>query len=146
MNDFIQTLLIACIPAIITGLVTYFVAHKNASSQIKIVKEQNKHDIDKLMEQHKIDIDSLKEKYRLEAEEKEKEHTRKLELMEKEYEYKQKQQESEAENTAKYGAMKEAFSSLMGGIFSSAFNNPDVQKQMENALTDALRNKDGDNK
>ena len=61
MDEFLKTLLVACIPSIITGIVTYFVAHKNASSQINIVKEQNRHDIDKLMEQHKIDIDSLKE-------------------------------------------------------------------------------------
>ena len=59
MNEFIQTLLISCIPAIVTGVVTYLVAHKNASAQIKVVKEQNKHDLEKLMEQHKIDIDSL---------------------------------------------------------------------------------------
>ena len=62
------------------------------------------------MEQHKVDIDSLKEKYRLEAEEKDREHVRKLELMQKEYELKLKQQESEAENTAKYGAVKDIFS------------------------------------
>ena len=46
------------------------------------MKEQNKHDLDKLMEQHKVDIDSLKEKYRLESEEKDKDHSRKLEIME----------------------------------------------------------------
>ena len=63
MDEFWKTLLIACIPSLLTGLVTYFVAHKNASAQIKVVKEQNKHDIDKLMEQHKVDIDSLKEKF-----------------------------------------------------------------------------------
>ena len=83
MNDFLQTLLIACIPAVVTGIVSYLVAHKNASSQVKIVQEQNEHDIKKLMEQHKVDIDSLKEKYRLEAEEKDREHVRKLELMQK---------------------------------------------------------------
>ena len=47
MNEFIQTLLISCIPAIVTGVVTYLVAHKNASAQIKVVKEQNKHDLEK---------------------------------------------------------------------------------------------------
>ena len=60
--DFIKTLLISCIPAIITGAVTYLVAYKNSIAQIKVVEEQNKHDLDKLMEQHKIDIDSLKKK------------------------------------------------------------------------------------
>ena len=60
--DFIKILLISCIPAIITGAVTYLVAYKNATAQIKVVEEQNKHDLDKLMEQHKIDIDSLNNK------------------------------------------------------------------------------------
>ena len=143
MDEFWKTLLIACIPSLLTGLVTYFVAHKNASTQIKMVKEQNKHDLDKLMEQHKVDIDSLKEKYRLEAEEKDREHTRKLEIMEKEYEYKLKQQENEAENTAKYGAMKDVFGGLIGGMFTSAMNTPEVQQQMSSAFVDAFKKKDG---
>lgn len=144
MDEFWKTLLIACIPSLLTGLVTYFVAHKNASTQIKMVKEQNKHDLDKLMEQHKIDIDSLKEKYRLEAEEKDRDHTRKLEIMEKEYKYKLKQQESEAENAAKYGAMKDVFGGLIGGMFTSAMNTPEVQQQMSSAFADAFKKKDGE--
>lgn len=51
MVEFLKTLAIACIPAIITGIVTYIVARKNAASQISIIKEQNKHDLEKLMEQ-----------------------------------------------------------------------------------------------
>lgn len=141
MVEFVKTLLIACIPSIIAGIGAYLVAKKNASAQIQIVKEQNKHDLDKLMEQHKIDIDSLKEKYRLESEEKDKDHARKLEIMEKEYEYKLKQQESEAENTAKYGAMKDIFGNLVGGMVTSAMNTPEVKKQMSNAFTDAFKKK-----
>lgn len=34
MVEFLKTLAIACIPAIITGIVTYIVARKNAASQI----------------------------------------------------------------------------------------------------------------
>ena len=40
MVEFLKTLAIACIPAIITGIVTYIVARKNAASQISIIKEQ----------------------------------------------------------------------------------------------------------
>lgn len=144
MNDFLQTLFIACIPAVVTGIVTYLVAHKNASSQVRIVQEQNKYDIEKLMEQHKVDIDSLKEKYRLEAEEKDKEHVRKLELMQKEYDLKLRQQESEAENTAKYGAMKDILSGVMGNMVSSAINTPELQRQISKGLTDAFKTKDGE--
>ena len=49
MVEFLKTLAIACIPAIITGIVTYIVARKNAASQISIIKEQNKHDLEKLI-------------------------------------------------------------------------------------------------
>lgn len=86
MNEFVQTLLISCIPAIVTGVVTYLVAHKNASAQIKVVKEQNKHDLEKLMEQHKIDIDSLGKQHQQELEKMELEHKHKLELIAKENE------------------------------------------------------------
>ena len=134
MIEFIQTLLVACIPAAITGVIAYAVAHKNASSQIKIVKEQNKNVLEKLMQQHAVDIDSLKEKYRLEAEEKDREHTRKLEIMEKEYEYRLKQQESEAENAAKYSAIKDIF----GGVICSMVNTPEMQQQMSTMISDAF--------
>ena len=84
--DFIKTLLISCIPAIITGAVTYLVAYKNATAQIKVVEEQNKHDLDKLKEQHKVDIDSLNKKHQQELEKMEVEHKHKLELIAKENE------------------------------------------------------------
>lgn len=60
MVEFLKTLAIACIPAIITGIVTYIVARKNAASQISIIKEQNKHDLEKLMEQHKVDTEQIR--------------------------------------------------------------------------------------
>lgn len=84
--DFIKTLSISCIPAIITGAVTYLVAYKNATAQINVVKEQNKHDLEKLMEQHKIDIDSLGKQHQQELEKMELEHKHKLELIAKENE------------------------------------------------------------
>ncbi len=144
MDEFVKTLLIACIPALITGIISYLVAHRNSSAQIKVVKEQNKHDLERLMEQHKIDIEALKEKYRLEAEEKEKDQTRKLELMQKEYEYKLKQQEKEAENNAKFGAIKDVFGGLVGGMISSAMNTPELQKQMSDSFSEAFKKKDGE--
>ena len=86
MDEFLQTLLIACIPAVITGVVTCLVAHKNAASQINVLKAQNKHDLDRLMEQHKIDIDSLERQHQQEIEKMEIEHKHRLELIAKESE------------------------------------------------------------
>ena len=54
MVEFLKTLAIACIPAIITGIVTYIVARKNAASQISIIKEQNKHDLEKLIRRRSL--------------------------------------------------------------------------------------------
>lgn len=83
--EFIKTLLIACIPAIctavITGFVTYFVARKNAAAQIKVVEEQNKHDLEKLMKQHEIDIDALNQKHEQEKEILNINHKNQLELI-----------------------------------------------------------------
>ena len=81
MSDFVNTLLIACIPAIITGVVSFLVANKNAVVQINVVKEQNKHDLEKLVEQHKIDIDSIEKQHQQEIDKMELEHKHKLELI-----------------------------------------------------------------
>lgn len=107
--EFLKTIAIAAIPAIISGCVSFFVSQKKAKTQIELAKENNKHEIDRLMEQHKVDIESLKEKYRLEAEEREREHNRKLELMQKECEYKLKQQDNEAQNAVTASLMKDMF-------------------------------------
>ena len=117
MDEFWKTLLIACIPSLLTGLITYFVAHKNASAQIKVVKEQNKHDLDKLMEQHKIDIENLKEAHKLEMESKEQDHKNRLELQQKEFENGLLKQQKEGENAMAAEALKGVF-----GMFGSALN------------------------
>lgn len=141
MNNFTQTLLIACIPSLITGIITCFVTLKNARTEIRKLKEQNAHDIEKLMEQHKVDIDSLREKYRLEAEEKERDHDRKIELLKTEYELKLTQQEKEAENAVKYGMAQELIGGLIGGVVSSSMNNPDIQARISDSMKKAFDKK-----
>ena len=64
--------------------------------------------------------------------------------MQKEYELKLKQQESEAENTVKFGAMKDLFGGIMGGMVSSAMNSQEVQTKITDAINDAFKKKDGD--
>ena len=48
MDEFIKTLLIACIPAIITGIITYLVACKNAKSEIKKIELDFQHKLELL--------------------------------------------------------------------------------------------------
>jgi len=56
-------LLIAIVPAFITGIGSLFVALKKCKSEIKTLEVNNRHEIEKLMKQHEIDIENLKEKY-----------------------------------------------------------------------------------
>ena len=134
MDEFIKTMLIACIPSIFTGVITYLVAHKNASSQIKIVKEQNKHDLDKLMEQHKIDIENLKEAHKLEIASKEQDHKNKLELQQKEFENSLLKQQKDGENAMAAEALKGVF-----GMFGSALNTAMDTPEGKQLLNDSIK-------
>ena len=118
MIEFVQTLLIACIPAIITGLVTYIIACRNAASQIDIVKEQNKHDLEKLMEQHKVDIDHLKEAHKLEMESKEQDHKNRLELLQK-----------DSENAMASEAIKGMF-----GMIGNVIDTPEGKRMLNDSI------------
>lgn len=124
MNEFVQTLLISCIPAIVTGFVTYLVAHKNAVSQVKIVQEQNKHDLEKLMEQHKVDIDSLNKQHQQELEKMELEHKHRLELAEKENENNLSQ-------------------NFVNGIMSEIMKMPEIKSEIAKGIKQSSNQKGG---
>lgn len=135
MNEFIQTLLIACIPAVITGIVTYLVADKKSKSQINVITQENKHDMERLIEQHKVDIDSLKEEYHLKMELSEQEHHHKIEIIEQEHNNAMLRKEKEIEKETTYGMMKEVVGDVLGGLMNSIVSNPTVQTQIEEVLS-----------
>ena len=139
--EFLKTLLIACIPAIITGFVSYFVARKNASAQIKVVEKQNKHDLEKLMKQHEIDIDNLKEAHKFEMEKLEQEHKNKLELQKIEYENKLLQQEKEGQNAVATEAVKGLFG-MFGSAMDAAMNTPEGQQMLNDSIKNSQKNKE----
>ena len=116
MSEFIKTLLIGVIPAVITSLGAYLIAVKNFKSSLKTVQVNNKHDLDKLMEQHKLDIDGLKEKHKLEIESKEKDHVHKLEIMQKEHENELIKNSKSSENGVMFGAL--------GGLIQDVIKDP----------------------
>lgn len=126
MVEFLKTLAIACIPAIITGIVTYIVARKNAASQISIIKEQNKHDLEKLMEQHKVDIEHLKEAHRLDMEAKEQDHKNKLELQQKEFENSLLKQQKDGENAMATETIKGVLG-MFGSAVTTAMDTPEAK-------------------
>ena len=127
MVEFLKTLAIACIPAIITGIVTYIVARKNAASQISIIKEQNKHDLEKLMEQHKVDIEHLKEAHRLDMEAKEQDHKNKLELQQKEFENSLLKQQKDGENAMATETIKGVLG-MFGSAVTTAMDTPEAKQ------------------
>lgn len=63
MGEFWQTILIATIPSVITAFISYFAAAKEAKTQIKTIKEQNKADIEKIVEQNRVDTEAIKVKH-----------------------------------------------------------------------------------
>lgn len=68
--------------SIITALFAYIGANKKSKADLKIVQENNQHEIDKLMKQHDVDIENIKEKHKLEMEMKDKEQRFEIEKME----------------------------------------------------------------
>lgn len=139
MHEFVNTLLIACIPAVVSGIVSFIVAKSQSNSEIQKLKISNQHDIERLMEQHRIDIDSIREKHQLEMQASEKEHQYKLEIMQKEHENEIIRKESELENTVKYNAVGSVMTGLFNGVIGGALNSPQIQKEMEHQLIDSLR-------
>ena len=67
-------MLIAIVPALITGAGSLIIALKKCKNEINTLETNNKHEIEKLMKQHEIDLEALKENHRLDMETKEKEH------------------------------------------------------------------------
>ena len=121
MQEIFNTLLVSCIPAVITGIVTYMTASRNAKTQIASLQESNKHEIEKLMKQHEIGIDNLKETHKLELERKQQEHDLKIKEMKIECDNEILKHEKELENQAKYG--------VMGDLFKGMFNSPELKKR-----------------
>ena len=139
--EFLKTLLIACIPAFITGVITYLVAHKNASSQIKVLKEQNAHDLEKLIKQHEIDIENLKEAHKLEMEKLEQEHKNKLELQKIEFDNKLLQQEKEGQNSAATEVVKGIFG-MFGSAVDAAMSTPEGKQMLSESIKNSQKGKE----
>jgi uncharacterized membrane protein YqiK len=127
----------AIVPALITGIVSYFATLTKCKNEIKTLSDSNKHEIDKLMKQHEIDIESIKEKHKLELEILEKQHELKLEEMKFQSEQEIAKKEKEISDTAMYSMMGDASKNLFSGIMSS----PEVKEQINKALKESFNKK-----
>ena len=133
----LETLLIACVPATISGIISFVLAKSQAKSENSKLQLSNQHEIERLMEQHKVNTDAIREQYRLEMDSK-KEHQYKLEIMLNEHENELIRQEKEQENTAKYNAMGNAMTGLFNGLFSGAMNSPEVQSEISQKILEGI--------
>ena len=125
MSDFFQTLLISLIPAVISFMAAIIVEHM----QIRSLKDQNRHDIDKLIKQHEIDIDNLKEKHVLEMDAKEKEFEHQLELIQKEFDNKLLLAQKEIESAQTVEGIKGIF-----GMIGSTLATPEGQRIIRDSI------------
>ena len=123
-------LLIAIVPALITGVGSLIIAIKKCKNEINTLETNNKHEIEKLMKQHKIDIEALNEKHRLDIETKEKEHQLKIEEI-------KVQNEKELSNSAMYSMMGDATKDLFAGIF----NSPEFKEEMSKKIKEGFNKK-----
>lgn len=124
-------LLIAIIPAIITGAGSLIVSIKNCKNEIQTLETNNKHEIEKLMKQHKIDIENLKEKHKLDLETKEKEHQLKLEEIRVQNEQEILKKEKEVSNSVIYSMLGDTTKDLFSGIFSSPELKEEINKRIK---------------
>lgn len=128
-------LLVAIVPAIFSGVVSYLIATKNCKNEIAILKTSNKHEIEKLMKRHEIDIESLKEKHKLDMETKEKEHQLRIEEIKVKSEQEILKKEKELLNSATYSIMGDATKEL----FSGMLNSPDVKNALNEKIKESLK-------
>lgn len=82
------TIIISCVPAIITATVSYLTARHQGKNDLQKASQENEANIERLMAQHEIDIEALREKHKMDMEAKDKELEHKLQIMQKEYELK----------------------------------------------------------
>lgn len=142
--EILKTLLIACVPAIISGMISFILAKSQSKSEVKKLKLANECEIDKLMEQHKVDIDAIREQHRLEMEAKEKDHQHKLEIMQKEHENAIIRKESELENTAKYNAAGNIVTGIFNGVLGGAFSSPEIQGEITKKILEGVKTEQHD--
>ncbi len=129
MQEIVSTLLLSCVPAVVTGIISYITAGRKTRAEIEALQESNKHEIEKLMKQHQVDIDSLKEKHQLETEKSEQEHRHKIEIMQIEHRNALESNEKQQSNAALFGVMADIIKEpqKLQGLLELA-NNPAFKK------------------
>ena len=117
------TIIISCIPSIITATISYFTACHKGKNDLKRAAQENNATIDRLVKQHEINVEALREQHKMEMEAKDKEHEQKLQLMQKEYEL--RMSENNTTKTADFT------NPLIASFIQSCISDPDsAQKRI----------------
>ena len=140
--DTIYAFLIACVPAIISAVVSVILAKNQTNAEIKRMQTENKHDLEQLMEQHRVDIDAIREQHRLEMEAKEQDHQNKIELMRIEHENEIIRKEHELENTAKFNTASNIMSNMFSDILGGVLKSPELQNEITKKILDGVKIQD----
>ena len=135
----IKTLLIACVPAIISSVLSFVLAKHQTKSEIEKMQLANKHDLEKLMEQHRVDINAIQEKHRLEMDAKEKDHQYKLELIQKGHENELIRKKQELENATKYNVAGNILTGVFNSVLGGALSSPELQGEIEKKIMNGVR-------
>ncbi len=129
------TIIISCIPAIISATVSYLTARHQGKNDLKKAAQENEANIERLMKQHEIDIESLREKHKMDMELKDKEQEHKLQLMQKECELKIAENKAQKSN--------DISNNIAADFIQSFMRNPKEGMQSFNALTNLKKAIDG---
>lgn len=133
MDELWQTLLIALIPSLLTAIISsiasYCLSIRNMKSQLQVLSEQNKHEIDRLVKQHVIDLDNLKAKHKLEMESKDRDHKYALEIQQKNHESELLKLKQEGANNV----TAELFKGVLG-MAGTVISTPEGQKMLKENL------------
>lgn len=92
--DFTESVLIACIPSIITGVVAYIISRKNTKFEISKLKEQSNQIIEKNRQDYVLSLKQIE----IQTETKEKEFQHQIQLLKTQYESKVKEDQGLKQN------------------------------------------------
>lgn len=141
MIEFITTLGIAAIPAIVTGFGSYFVSIKKAEAENTKLQVQNQNDLNKLVQQHKVDLDSLNATHQLDLEKMDHEHKNQMDIIDLKHQNELQRKSKELEDTAKYQATNNITTEIFSRMLNTAFDSPEMKKMLQTKVMEGVTKK-----
>lgn len=150
MNEFISTLFIATIPAVLTaiisGLFAYFKTKKESKIKFKQLKEETKNEIQKIQKSHEFLLEQMKEQHKQDIEMNDKKHLQNIELMQKKVSSEIDKIKAEYQSNQSMEIMKLLMSELSSDnnensllkMISQVFQDPSIKEQLMKKMKEGL--------